>query len=63
METGFPGSPALPVHLAHTISQRDCVIVPADPEPGWATRFPDRALAFIFVSPRDCTALDEIMRF
>jgi hypothetical protein len=32
-----------------------------DPEPGWATRNPDRALAFLFVSPRPCAALDELM--
>jgi hypothetical protein len=33
----------------------------ADPAPGWATRHPDRALAFLFVCPRDCAALDELM--
>jgi hypothetical protein len=33
----------------------------ADPEAGWATRNPNRALAFLFVSPRDCAALDELM--
>ena len=33
----------------------------ADPAPGWATHHPDRALAFLFVSPRDCAALDELM--
>ena len=33
----------------------------ADPEPGWVTRNPSRALAFLFVSPRDCAALDELM--
>ena len=33
----------------------------ADPEAGWATRNPSRALAFLFVSPRDCGALDELM--
>ena len=32
-----------------------------DPEPGWATRNPDRALAFLFVSPRPCAALEELM--
>jgi hypothetical protein len=34
---------------------------PADPEAGWASRNPDRALLFLFVSPRDCGALDELM--
>jgi hypothetical protein len=33
----------------------------ADPEAGWATRNPNRALAFLFVTPRDCAALDELM--
>jgi hypothetical protein len=33
----------------------------ADPETGWATRNPAKALAFLFVSPRDCAALDELM--
>ena len=33
----------------------------ADPDAGWATRNPSRALAFLFVSPRDCAALDELM--
>jgi hypothetical protein len=34
---------------------------PADPEMGWATRNPDRALLFLFVSPRDCGAVDELI--
>lgn len=34
---------------------------PADPEAGWAARNPDQALLFLFVSPRDCGALDELM--
>ena len=34
---------------------------PADPETGWATRNPDRAMLFLFVSPRDCAAADELM--
>ena len=33
----------------------------ADPEAGWASRNPDRALLFLFVSPRDCGALEELM--
>jgi hypothetical protein len=33
----------------------------ADPESGWATRNPDRALLFLFVNPRDCAAIDELM--
>lgn len=34
---------------------------PADPEAGWASRNPDRALLFLFISPRDCGALEELM--
>jgi hypothetical protein len=34
---------------------------PADPEAGWAARNPDRAMLFLFVSPRACGALDELM--
>jgi hypothetical protein len=34
---------------------------PADPEAGWAARNPDRAMLFLYVSPRDCGALDELM--
>jgi hypothetical protein len=34
---------------------------PADPEAGWASRNPDRALLFLFVSPRDCGAVEELM--
>lgn len=34
---------------------------PADPEAGWASRNPDRALLFLFITPRDCGALDELM--
>ena len=33
----------------------------ADPAAGWAARNPDRAMLFLFVSPRDCGALDELM--
>ena len=34
---------------------------PADPEAGWAARNPDRATLFLFVSPRECGALEELM--
>ena len=34
---------------------------PGDPEPGWAARNPDRAMLFLFVSPRACGAVDELM--
>jgi hypothetical protein len=34
---------------------------PGDPDLGWATRNPDRAMLFLFVSPRDCSAVDELL--
>ena len=34
---------------------------PANPEAGWASRNPDRALLFLFVSPRDCGAVEELI--
>ena len=34
---------------------------PADPETGWATRNPDKAMLFLFVSPRDCSAISELL--
>lgn len=33
----------------------------AEPEAGWATRNPDRAMLNLFVNPRDCAMVDEIM--
>ena len=32
-----------------------------DPEAGWAARNPERAMLFLFVSPRDCGAVDELL--
>ena len=34
---------------------------PTDPEAGWARRNPDRATLFLFVTPRDCGAVEELM--
>ena len=34
---------------------------PPEPEAGWATRNPERAMALLFVSPRDCAMVDELM--
>ena len=34
---------------------------PADPEAGWASRNPDRAMLFFFVTPRSCGAFEELM--
>jgi hypothetical protein len=45
---------------AHAAQDAD-FCTPANPEAGWANRNPDRALLFLFVSPRECGALDELM--
>ena len=34
---------------------------PADPESGWARRNPNRAMLFLYVSPRDCDAVAELL--
>ncbi|MBV9930907.1 MAG: hypothetical protein JO013_08175 [Alphaproteobacteria bacterium] len=34
---------------------------PTDPEAGWAARNPDRAMLFLFVTPRECGAVEELM--
>jgi hypothetical protein len=34
---------------------------PQDPNAGWASRNPDRAMLFLFVTPRDCGAVEELM--
>ena len=33
----------------------------AEPEAGWAARNPDRAMLLLFVNPRDCAMVDELM--
>ena len=32
-----------------------------DPEPGWATRNPERAMLFLFLTPRDGLVADELL--
>jgi hypothetical protein len=32
-----------------------------DPEPGWATQNPNRAMALLYVSPRLCRIVDELL--
>lgn len=34
---------------------------PLDPDAGWAGRNPERAMLFLFVSPRSCGAVEELM--
>ena len=32
-----------------------------EPEAGWASRNPARAMALLFVNPRDCAMVDELL--
>jgi hypothetical protein len=34
----------------------------SDPQPDWVAANPDRALAFFYVSPRPCAALERLMQ-
>jgi hypothetical protein len=34
---------------------------PANPEAGWAARNPHQAMLFLFVTPRECGAVEELM--
>ena len=33
----------------------------SEPEAGWASRNPARAMALLFVNPRDCAMVDELL--
>ena len=56
------GSAAITIDLDAPVCGADADLrTPSDPEAGWASRNPDRAMLFLFVSPRDCGALDELM--
>ena len=35
--------------------------ISGEPEAGWATRNPARAMALLFVNPRDCAMVDELL--
>lgn len=35
--------------------------VAGEPEAGWASRNPARAMALLFVNPRDCAMVDELL--
>jgi hypothetical protein len=47
----------------------DCIVAsrnadirtPADPEAGWAARNPDRAMLYLYVIPRACGAVEELI--
>lgn len=56
----FDAAASADMDLITTLTPAD-FRTPADPEAGWAARNPDRAMLFLFVSPRDCGAVEELM--
>lgn len=50
-----------PSDVAVLADFRTQLSAPSEPEAGWATRNPERAMALLFVSPRDCAMVDELM--
>ena len=46
---------------AEIFAERVGTRLAAEPEAGWATRNPDRAMLNLFVNPRDCSMIDELM--
>ena len=46
---------------AEIFAERVGAQLAAEPEAGWASRNPDRALLNLFVNPRDCAMIDELM--
>ena len=51
--------PAKPVATDTPLS--DLISGTGDPCPIWAEQNPDRALALLFVAPRDCVAVDVLV--
>jgi hypothetical protein len=71
-EEGIPiqeEEPMFTAEAAATDAELDLIVAPqnadfrtpANPEAGWASRNPERAMLFLFVSPRECGALEELM--
>ena len=46
---------------AQIFAERVGTPLAAEPQAGWATRNPDRAMLNLFVNPRDCAMIDELM--
>ena len=46
---------------AEIFAERVGALLAAEPEAGWASRNPDRAMLNLFVYPRDCAMIDELM--
>jgi hypothetical protein len=58
-DAGFP-APAADT-AGRFVSIAKLIDAARDPEPHWAQSNPDRMLAFLFVAPRDCDAVDQLL--
>jgi hypothetical protein len=61
-DAGFP-APTVPVAdtAGNFVSIAKLIDAVQDPDPHWAQGNPDRMLAFLFVAPRDCAAVDQLL--
>jgi hypothetical protein len=61
-DAGFPAPAAPAADTAGRFASISRLIDDVrDPDPHWAQRNPDRMLAFLFVAPRDCAAIDQLL--
>lgn len=58
-DAGFPAPTADTAGAFVSIAK--LIDAAGDPEPHWAQGNPDRMLAFLFVAPRDCAAVDQLL--
>ncbi len=56
----MPFDAELPIRASHTL-RHSTPVEAADPSPELAETDPDRLLAFLYVSPRPCAALDALL--
>lgn len=64
-DAGFPTENAASAPVADTagafVSIAKLIDVVETPDADWARSNPDRMLAFLFVAPRDCVAVDQLL--
>lgn len=60
-DAGFPAPAPAADTAGRFVSIAKLIDAARDPEPHWAQRNPDRMLAFLFVAPRDCDAVDQLL--
>ncbi len=60
-DAGFPAPAPAADTAGRFVSIAKLIDGARDPEPHWAQSNPDRMLAFLFVAPRDCDAVDQLL--